>query len=213
MTCWAGAKLWVWLVLVLLLAVASAPSGVRAENGPVPVERLLATLITKVDGNGRLSRDGLDCETVLPDTGSGGLQDCIFPDLGLRSLWISDAASDAVSISVILQAEDAGTSGAAAGDLPVRDREALSELGQRIGAISVPELGRCTVDTGQRTAGESVVLGFRNPASASRIVVLFGISEEGLRLAAEARPGEKPEIVASVIVLNQLDTPCVPLQD
>ncbi len=201
-------------VLVLLLAACGVTSGLRAETELVFVERLLATLVTTVEDDGHLSQDSLEHETNLPGKESGGLQECVFRDYGLRSLWIRDAASDNVSISVSLEDGVPKKAGAAeAGDLTVPNREAVFALGKWISLLQVPGTVRCAVDTKAGKPESSVLLGFRNPASGSRVIVMFGISEEGLRDAESAKPGDEPEIVAWVLVVNQLEIPCVPLPE
>lgn len=185
-----------------------------ADDGGWRTEALIRRVLADIAEDGHLSRTGYRCKTVPPDSGAGSLEDCVIPGLDIRSLWIVDERSDNVSISLV------GAEGTLASDPPadivVKDVEALFTLREKI-AQMYPDSGRdrCEVKEAQRgdTEAGPLVIGVRNWVTGSRIVLGFGVTKGVVADDRKIWRGEPLDIVGTVLVLNQLDVPCVPVTE
>jgi hypothetical protein len=194
-------------ILCALLAAMVLPSGVQADAAAFQVELLLRRVLAGIGEDGHLSQSGYRCETLLPDSGAGGLQECVMPGSDIRSLWIVEERSDAVSLSIVAAkgVESPDTSG----DIRVADLNALQALRARVAQMPTGGgIERCVVDMARRADTElaPVVFGTRNWVTGSRITIGLGFVRD-----AEAKtsdPGEASDIVATLLILNQLDVPC-----
>jgi hypothetical protein len=217
-TIWRG--LFYALLALSLFAITLSESFVAlAQDGQSgAIVRLVENLIRSIDEGGGFSEDQFRCSAMPEQSGSSRLVMCQDPRSGVSFLWIKEPNSDNVSISVVFAEQTNGIdeSVSKAGDPLVKDYRGFQDLLKTFEVLkqeaSVQKLQTCSIEEGAPAdmKAASVLFAVRNPRSGSRVTLFFSGVDRAVSSEVDwAKRFSDGDIVATVLVLNQLKVPCV----
>jgi hypothetical protein len=198
----------------LAICVLSA-SAEEIKSGPL--QRFIIELIESFDNSGKIDTLLLECINIVEPAEGAGLQQCRHQETGIGFLLVTDPGEDNISVSIVYSgggnSDQSGLS--ANGDPLVGAPADLERWGAELASArkQFQEAGQpeCIVEESgtNRDQTGKLIFGIQNSRAESRILFLFSTVDAKSATDFDWTALRDGDILATVLVVNQLEVPCV----